>query len=145
MLVAFAVITLPLPDQMGNQISTADQQGPRLAAPAAAVPIQGPELIAGEPATQPLPSTPDSIQRGQVSFGVTCSLCHGAGGLGDGGLSHYFDPKPVDLTSDAIQHLTDNEIFTIISQGRGTMPSLAETLKVSARWDVVNYVRKLKK
>jgi mono/diheme cytochrome c family protein len=144
MLVAFAVITLPLPTQMGDQISTADQQGPRLAAPAAAVPIQGPELIAGEPATQPLPSTPDSIQRGQVSFGVTCSMCHGAGGLGDGGLSHYFDPKPVDLTSDAIQNLTDNEIFTIISQGRGTMPSLAETLGVRERWDVINYVRTLK-
>ena len=144
LLVAFAVITLPLPDQMGDQISMADQQGPRLAAPAAAIPIQGPELIAGEPATEPLPSTPDSIQRGQVLFGETCSMCHGAGGKGDGGLSRYFDPKPSDLTSDAIQNLPGSEIFKIISQGRSTMPSLAETLGVRERWDVINFVRTLK-
>ena len=71
-------------------------------------------------------------------------MCHGPNGKGDGGLSHYFDPRPADLTGDAIQNLPDDEIFTIISQGRSTMPSLAETLGVRERWDVINYVRTLK-
>ena len=142
---AFAVITIPLPDQMVNQISTADQEGPRLAAPAAAVPLQGPELIAGEPATKPLPATADSIQRGQVLFGETCMMCHGADGTGSGKLRGFFNPGPADLTSTAIQSLPDTELFKIITNGRGIMPSLAETLNVRDRWDVINYVRTLKK
>ena len=145
MLLAFAVITIPLPDQMVNQISTADQQGPRLAAPAAAIPVQGPELIAGEPATQPLPATADSIQRGQVFFGETCQMCHGADGTGSGKLRGFFNPAPADLTSAAIQNLPDTELFKIITNGRGIMPSQAETLGVRDRWDVINYVRTLKK
>jgi mono/diheme cytochrome c family protein len=145
LLVAFAVITIPLPDQMVNQISTADQQGPRLAAPTSAVPIQGPELIAGEPATQPLPATADSIQRGQVLFGETCQMCHGADGTGSGPLRGFFNPGPADLTSAPIQNLPDTELFKIITTGRGLMPPQAETLSVHDRWDVINYVRTLKK
>jgi mono/diheme cytochrome c family protein len=145
LLLAFAVITIPLPDQMVNQISTAAQEGPRLAAPAAAVPIQGPELIAGEPATAPQPSTPDSIQRGQVLFGETCQMCHGADGTGSGPLRGFFNPGPADLTSAPIQSLPATEIFKIITNGRSLMPSLAETLSVRDRWDIINYVRTLKK
>jgi mono/diheme cytochrome c family protein len=145
LLVAFAVITFPLPDQMVNQISTADQQGPRLAAPADAVPIQGPELIAGEPATEPMPATADSIQRGQVLFGETCQMCHGADGAGTGTLRGFFNPGPADLTSAPIQNLPATELFKIITNGQGIMPSMAETLSVRDRWDVINYVHTLKK
>ena len=145
LLLAFAVITIPLPDQMVSQISTASQQGPRLVAPAEAIPVQGPVLIAGQPATDPLPATADSLQRGQVMFGEACAVCHGADGKGDGKLSSYFDPKPFDLTSDAVQRLSDADIFMIITQGRSVMPSMAENLSVRDRWDVINYVRSLKK
>jgi mono/diheme cytochrome c family protein len=145
LLIAFDVLKIHFPTQMADQPSIASQEGPRQAAPAEAVPIQGPELIAGEPATAPLPATADSIQRGQVMFGVTCIMCHGADGKGDGRLSGFFNPRPADLTSAGVQNLPSTEIFKIITEGRSLMPSMAETLDVRDRWDVINYVRTLKK
>lgn len=142
---AYAVIAVPFPDQMVEQPSIAYEQGPRLAAPAAAIPVQGPVLIAGQPATEPIPANANSLQRGQVLFGIHCAVCHRPGGAGNGPLSGFFSPKPADLTSSAVQSLSDAEIFLVITQGRGLMPSLAENLSPGERWNVINYLRSLKK
>jgi mono/diheme cytochrome c family protein len=143
LLLAYEVVKIPLPNQMVEQDSIAYEQGPRLAAPEAAVPIQGPVLIAGQPASQPLPATADSLQRGQVLFGINCVVCHGPSGNGQGTLSGYFTPKPADLTSATVQDLSDADIFMVLTNGWGVMPSLAENLTATERWDVVNYVRSL--
>jgi mono/diheme cytochrome c family protein len=145
LLAGYGIISLAIPTQMADQESIADEQGPRLAAPASAVPVQGPVLIAGQPATAPLPATPQSLQRGQILFGMTCAVCHGPSGTGDGKLSGFFAPRPADLSSERVQGLSDAELFLIISQGRGIMPSLAENFSAGERWDVINYVRTLKK
>lgn len=145
LLFAYAVLILPLPNQMVHQSVTGFEQGPRRAAPAAAIPVQGPVLIAGQPASEPLPATADSLQRGQVLFGINCVMCHGQEGTGNGSLSGYFTPKPADLTSDAVQNLSDADIFMVLTNGWGIMPSMAENLSVSQRWDVANYVHSLKK
>jgi mono/diheme cytochrome c family protein len=144
LLIAYSVLVLPLPSQMVNQLSTAPEQGPRLAAPVEAVSIQGPVLIAGQPASEPVPATETSLQRGQVLFDVNCAMCHGQGGEGNGRLSGYYNPPPADLTSDRVQALTDQQVFLVITQGWGRMPSIAENLPPVERWDVVNHVRGLK-
>ena len=144
-LIPYGVFPLSFPTQMENQVSIAYEQGPRLAAPAAAVPVQGPVLIAGQPATAPIPVKADSLQRGKVLFGITCFVCHGVTGAGNGTLSGFFSPKPADLTSAGVQNLSDAEIFLVITQGLGVMPSMAENLSVQDRWDVINYVRGLRK
>lgn len=145
LLVAYNVVPLSFPSQMVDQDSVGPQQGPRLAAPAGAVPVQGPVLIAGQPASEPVPATANSLQRGRVLFDIDCAVCHGPAGTGDGPLSGFFSPAPADLSRDQVQNLSDDELFLIITQGRGLMPSLAENLNVVERWDVVNYVRSLKK
>jgi mono/diheme cytochrome c family protein len=145
LLFAYAVLILPLPNQMVEQSVTGFEQGPRLAAPAAAIPVQGPVLIAGQPATEPLPATADSLQRGQVLFNINCVMCHGQEGTGNGTLGGYFTPKPADLTNDPVQNLSDANIYMVLTNGWGIMPPMAENLSVSQRWDVVNYVRSLKK
>jgi mono/diheme cytochrome c family protein len=141
----YDVIKIQFPSQMIEQESVAYEQGPRLAAPAASVPIQGPVLVSGQPASQPIPSSPASIERGKVLFNIDCYICHGTTGVGNGNLAGFFNPPPFDLTSAQVQNLPDTEIFLVITQGRGQMPSLAENLSVSERWDVINYVRTLKK
>jgi mono/diheme cytochrome c family protein len=143
-LVAYNVIDLSFPTNMADQASIASQQGPRLAAPAQAVPIQGPVSIDDQPATEPLASTPDSIARGKTLFDIHCALCHGQDAKGDGKLSGFFNPKPKDLTSAAVQELSDQEIYMVITNGFGPMPSLAENLSRTERWDVINYIRTLK-
>jgi mono/diheme cytochrome c family protein len=145
LLLAYAVIVVPVPDQMADQDSVAYEQGPRLAAPAAAVPVEGPVLVAGQPASEPVAATANSLQRGRVLYNIDCALCHGPDGTGHGPLSAFFSPPPADLTSDPVPNLPDSEIFLVITQGRGVMPSLAENLSPVERWDVVNYVRILKK
>jgi mono/diheme cytochrome c family protein len=141
----YEVLKIDFPTNMSSQESIGYQQGPRLAAPAAAVPIQGPVFINGEPASQPIPSNPDSIQRGSVYFGLNCMQCHGATGVGNGIVGAFFNPKPFDLTSAQVQGLSDQDIFRVITEGFGVMPSIRENLLPSDRWDVVNYVRSLKK
>ena len=141
---AYGLTGISFPTNMADQESIASQQGPRRAAPAQAVPIQGPVLIDGQPATEPLASTPDSVQRGKTLFGIHCALCHGQDAKGDGKLSGFFTPKPKDLTSAAVQGLSDQEIYLVITNGFGPMPSLAENLSRTERWDVINYVRTLK-
>jgi mono/diheme cytochrome c family protein len=143
-LLAYEAIKIPFPSQMVDQYSVAYEQGPRLAAPAEAVPVQGPVLIGDQPASEPVPATDSSLQRGQVLFDIDCALCHGQDGIGNGPLSSYFSPKPADLTGEYAQGLSEAEIFLVITQGRGIMPSLAENLSPAERWDVVNYIRSLK-
>ena len=144
-LFTYDVVRIDFPTNMADQWSIGYMQGPRLAAPAEAVPIQGPVLIAGEPATEPVAATADSLQRGKVLYGISCLMCHGPEGKGNGTLSGFLSPKPFDLTSDAVQNLPDTEIFLVITQGRGPMPSLAENHSPEERWDVINFVRSLKK
>ncbi len=144
-LLGYEVVKIPFPTQMDRQDSVGYGEGPRLAAPAEAVPVQGPVLIADQPASEPVPADAVSVQRGQVLFNIDCALCHGQDGTGTGPLGDKFEPKPADLTSDAVQGLTAEEIFMVITQGQGLMPSLAENLEVAGRWEVVNYVHSLKK
>jgi mono/diheme cytochrome c family protein len=144
LLFAYSVVAIPLPNQMVEQPSIGFQEGPRLAAPAMAVPVQGPVLISGEPASLPVAASADSLQRGQILFENNCVMCHGQDGRGSGPLSGYFTPPPADLTSDRVQALSDQQIFLVITQGWGLMPSMAEGLLTQERWDVVNHVRSLK-
>ena len=143
-LFVYDVIRIPFGTQMDDQVSVPYQGGPRLAAPAAAVPVQGPVLIADQPATQPVAADAGSLQRGQVLFNLHCALCHSEAGTGDGRLSGYFNPKPANLTSAQIQALSDQQIFLVITNGYGIMPSIREDLLPEERWDVVNWVRTLK-
>ena len=145
LLFVYDILRIPFPSNMVDQDSVAFDQGPRLAAPAQSVPIQGPVLIAGQPASEPVPASPASLQRGQVLFGINCAVCHGQNGDGKGTLGGFFNPKPADLTGAAVQNLTEAEIFLVITRGFKAMPSLAENVGPAERWDVVNHVRSLKK
>ncbi len=75
---------------------------------------------------------------------TNCVPCHGAAGKGDGPAAVALPIKPADWTSDKVQKQTDGEIFWKMSNGRGAMPpwkSLAE----KERWELVSYIRSLKK
>ena len=131
---------IPFPSQMISQESTGYVQGPRRAAPSEAVPVQGPVLVAGQPASARVPATAESLQRGGELFSIHCALCHGESGVGDGPLAKYFSPRPFDLTSEHVHNLPDDVFFLVITEGLGPMPSLAENLSPIERWDVINHV-----
>ena len=76
---------------------------------------------------------------------TNCVTCHGAGGKGDGAAAAALPPpKPADWTSAKVQSETDGELFWKISTGRGAMPPWKH-LPEKDRWELVNYLRTLKK
>lgn len=140
LLFSYDLVDVPWINVLADTQVTGFQEGPRRAAPAEAVPVQGPVLIAGQPATAPLPASDLSIQRGETLFNINCDMCHGPGGrLGEAPLAKYF-PEAADLTSDRVQSKSPEEIFLVITNGHNRMPSLRENVTPGETWDIVNYV-----
>jgi mono/diheme cytochrome c family protein len=76
---------------------------------------------------------------------INCASCHGATGRGDGPAAAALPPpKPSDWTSKQVQALTDGELFWKITNGRGAMPPWRH-LPEKERWEIVNFIRTLKK
>jgi mono/diheme cytochrome c family protein len=75
---------------------------------------------------------------------TNCAGCHGASGRGDGVASAALLPKPMDWSSPAVQSDTDGELFWKITNGRGAMPAWKQ-LPEAERWQIVSYIRTLKK
>ena len=99
----------------------------------------------------PVPTSPQALNRGQALFQRHCSACHGAGGRGDGPVSGYWKELPKDLGDPARQdRLTDGEMFWKLSRGHRQgadviMPAFSERIpKADDRWRLVLYVRTLR-
>ena len=76
---------------------------------------------------------------------TNCVTCHGASGKGDGAAAAALPPpKPADWTSAKVQSESDGELFWKITNGRGAMPPWKH-LPEKDRWELVNYIRTLKK
>ena len=76
---------------------------------------------------------------------TNCVPCHGASGKGDGPAAAALPPpKPADWTAAKVQSQPDGELFWKISNGRGAMPPWKH-LPEKDRWEIVNYIRTLKK
>jgi mono/diheme cytochrome c family protein len=85
------------------------------------------------------------VGNAQTTVKTNCETCHGASGKGDGPAAAALPPpKPADWTSAKIQSESDAILFCKISEGRGAMPPWKH-LPEKDRWEVVNYIRTLKK
>ena len=124
--------------------------GMTLRAPVAGTIPRGlpPLPVAGTPGSTPLENPFSSaqqsaVERGAAVFASFCRPCHGAGGLGDGlVVQHGFPPPPNLLRGDPVAR-TDAQIFAIVSNGQGQMPSYASQISRDDRWKVILYVRSL--
>ena len=114
-----------------------------------------PDLASLAPADQdklenPVPSTLQSLKRGEVLFHRYCATCHGPEGLGDGPLAGppfgsdgpFGMVLPVGGPTSMAKLFSDGHIYTTISIGRGRMPSY-KRIPPSERWDLVNFLRDL--
>lgn len=91
-------------------------------------------------------SSAASIGEGKTLYATHCKSCHGAKGLGDGSKAAQLKTEPGDFSSAAFQAETDGAIFYKTSEGRDDMPSFKKKLpEAEDRWNLVNYMRTLKK
>ncbi|MEO6883468.1 MAG: cytochrome c [Bacteroidia bacterium] len=93
----------------------------------------------------PLKGNVASIAEGKKIYIRYCVVCHGAEGRGNGIASAALNPRPVDHTSETFQKQTDGAIFWEITTGKYAMASYAKILTKTQRWQVINFIRTLKK
>jgi len=89
---------------------------------------------------------PESISNGKALFEKHCASCHGKGGLGDGKKASELKTDPGDFSKAEFQSQPDGSLFFKTSEGRDDMPSFKKKItEPNDIWDVVNFMRTLKK
>ena len=90
--------------------------------------------------------------KGQVSFQMYCSACHGSAGKGDGPGAGALNPKPRDLTDGKyMSTLKDQYLFDVIAKGGSAfgkspaMPPWNPTLKDDDIRNVIAFIRSVSK
>lgn len=88
----------------------------------------------------PVPSTPQSIARGQSLYASNCSSCHGINGDGNGPGAADLEVKPADFRLHIPYH-QDTFFFNVIGSGIGTiMPGWGDVISEEDRWNIINYL-----
>jgi mono/diheme cytochrome c family protein len=93
----------------------------------------------------PVASSPESIAAGKRIYQRLCTKCHGPEGKGDGEAAT--GAQPSDLTAPALQYgASDGEIFSVLRHGTSKdMESYAERISEADTWNVIHYVKSLRK
>ncbi len=93
----------------------------------------------------PYEGSSDAIKAGKKLYKQNCAICHGNKGFGDGLAGMSLKPKPSNLTTATFNKQTDGAIFWKLTEGKSPMPSYKTTFSEKQRWQVVNYLKSIKK
>ena len=94
--------------------------------------------------SNPLAVNAELLQRGRERFDIYCAPCHGR--LGDGnGITKKIGVMAAvaNLHDKRIVEMTDGEIFSTVSNGKGVMGAAGPLLPTEDRWAVIAYLRAL--
>ena len=81
---------------------------------------------------------------GATVYAARCALCHGPGGHGDGPAAAGLNPKPRNHTDGSYMNgRTDDELLTVIRNGKGAMPAWGKILSDAEIHAVLKHVRSL--
>jgi len=93
----------------------------------------------------PTEVTPEFIARGQERYTISCKVCHGATGAGNGIAGKYGLVAIANLHQQRIRDMADGEIFNTITHGKNTMMGYGDRIQVQDRWAIIAYIRALQK
>jgi mono/diheme cytochrome c family protein len=93
----------------------------------------------------PIATSDASVKAGQVLYAKTCAACHGKIGLGDGPKAKSLKTTVTNFSMAESQNQTDGEHFYKTKTGRGDMPKYEGKLSDDDIWNIVNYMRTIKK
>jgi mono/diheme cytochrome c family protein len=113
------------------------------ATPAAAV-APAATVIPAEAAhmVNPITPTAESQSHAKKVYSYDCAMCHGPNGNGKGDLVADLKLQVKDLTDPAaLKDVTDGELFYVIKNGKGQMPSEGDRAKPEDLWNMVVLVR----
>ena len=86
-----------------------------------------------------------SLAKGKGLYIQYCSICHGVKGKGDGIAGAGLNPRPADHSSEKVQSQTDGALYWKMTTGRPPMASYEKDLTAVQRWQLVCYIRTLRK
>ena len=86
-----------------------------------------------------------STKAGQALYTKNCASCHGKAGLGDGVKARSLKQFPGDFSKADYQKQSDGDLFYKTKFGRDEMPKYDGKLADDDIWNIVNYMRTLKK
>ncbi len=87
----------------------------------------------------------DNMNRGRERYAISCAVCHGATGSGNGIVSKYGLNGVANYHTDRLRQMTDGEIFNTISNGKGQMLGYAYNIAIDDRWRIIMYIRALQR
>ncbi|WBX76331.1 cytochrome c [Tenacibaculum ovolyticum] len=90
----------------------------------------------------PIATTEKTLAKGKELYGIYCATCHGTKGDGNGVLSQRDKFNGIPNYKD--RELTPGNIYHVIMYGKNLMGSHAGQLQYKERWQVVQYVEKLR-
>ena len=90
----------------------------------------------------PLDSLSINQDKAKELYTVYCAICHGDAGDGKGNL--VVKEKFLGVPSYKDREITDGSVFHVITYGLNSMGSHANQLSQQERWQVADYVLKLK-
>ncbi len=93
----------------------------------------------------PLAGNADALKAGKKKFAQLCAICHGDKGKGDGVAGMALQPRPANFNSTKIQDQSDGAIFWKMTEGRAPMAAYKDLLTEEERWQLVSFIRSLKK
>ncbi len=98
--------------------------------------------LAKDSLKSPLAVNSANYNNGKKMYAIYCAICHGEKGDGQGNLVKREKFFGVPAFKD--RDITDGSIYHVIYYGRNMMGSHASQLTENERWQVVQYVQKLK-
>lgn len=99
-------------------------------------------LLAKETLKSPLETNDENLAKGKALFTINCAVCHGDKGDGQGVLMQR--DKVLGIPNYKDREITEGSIYHVIMYGRNMMGSHASQLKDNERWEIVQYVQKLR-
>ena len=95
----------------------------------------------------PMPpgSSAAMVSTGETLFGMGCANCHGQDGRKPTPIGQSMYPRVLDLSSPAVQRMSDRELFWVIKNGirLSGMPGFGRIQSDEQIWELTYYVRSL--
>lgn len=96
--------------------------------------------------TNPIKSSDESRGRGKKLFEANCAACHGLNGGGQGPSAQGITTFPRQLWAwSKSDSSSDGYLYWFITNGRNEMPPWGLVLSENERWDLINYIKSLKR
>ena len=83
------------------------------------------------------------IDRGEERYGIYCTPCHGATGVGNGMAVQRGYAIPQSFTEPRLRAYPLGRIVYTLKYGAGNMPNYHTQIQVKDRWAIASYVRAL--